>query len=531
MNTIAQKLVSGSLLRTMALVANGVVAFMLFPFLVHHLGDRQYGFWALAGTFVGYYGMLDFGLTGTVGQYISGAIGRKDDQECNVIFNAALRIHSLMGVAALVVTLALAALAPVFLRSPQDASLFWKVILLVGLTVTLSFPLNTYQGLLLAGLRFDVVSWLALLTLTLRTTLIIWVVLAGRGLTGIAWAGLLAALPSSLLTLWITHRQFPWMRILAGSAERKTTKSLFSYSAYLFITDIADRLRFQVDPLVITAFIGLAAVTHYRIASVFADQYMRVMISVVGVFWPLLSQFHAAGEDARIKKTFFLATKISLCMAIFLCFGLITWGRPMIERWMGPSYTDSYWPLVVLTLAMLLDLCQMPTVSLLFATFKHRVYAFLNLAEGILNLGVSLMLVRQYGILGVALGTLVAAIVIRIVIQPWWMCKVSNISYWMYVRFLSRTSFRCAGLIAACLPLIYWGLKPDYTHLFSSAACATILYALGTWVAVFDKNERQVFRAGLRKRDKQSAPVAEVRTGTVGPDAGKMVSLSAHEGA
>ena len=510
MLTKSQQLLSGSFLRTVVLVLNAVVAFSLLPFLVHHLGDRLYGFWALAGTFVGYYGMLDFGLTGTVSQYISSAIGRKDDRECNLVFNTALRIHSLMGGIALLVTFALAALAPLLLHDPRDASLFWKVILLVGVAMSLGFPMNTYQGLLAAALRFDIVSWMGLLTLTLRTTLIVWTVLAGHGLIGIAWVSLLASLPSSLLTVWITNKQFRWIRILAGSTERKMTKSLFSYSSYLFIADIADRLRFQVDPIVIAAFVGLAAVTHYRIASVFADQYMRIMITVMGVFWPLLSQLHGAGEEARIKKTFFFATKISVCAATFLCFGLITWGRPTIHRWMGPAYMDSYWPLVVLTLAMLMDLWQMPTVSLLYATFKHRVYAFSNLAEGLLNLGVSLILVRRYGMLGVALGTLVAAMIVRVIVQPWWMCKVSNISYRIYVRFFSGNALRCAGVIAASLPLVYWGLRPDYRYLFGSATCAAILYAIGTWLAVFDKNDREVFRAVLRKRlRKQERPPVE----------------------
>jgi O-antigen/teichoic acid export membrane protein len=220
----------------------------------------------------------------------------------------------------------------------------------------------------------------------------------------------------------------------------------------------------------------------------------------VGVFWPLLSQLHAASADAKIKKTFFFATKISVCVASFLCFGLIAWGKPMIQRWMGLRYMDSYGPLVVLTLAVLLDLLQLPSVSLLFATFKHRVYAFSNLTEGILNLGVSLILVRQYGILGVALGTLVAAIVIRIIVQPWWMCRVSQISYSVYARFLAGNVGRCAGLIGASYLLISWGLRPNYVYLFGSAACASVLYAAGSWLVVFDKNERDLFRAALRKQ-------------------------------
>lgn len=485
---------------------------MLLPFLLHHLGDRLYGFWALAGTFVGYYGVLDFGLTGTVSQYISSAIGRKNFQECNLVFNAALRIHLSIAGIALVITSVLAALAPLFFHTAQDAALFWRVILLVGTTVALGFPLNSYQGLLVAELRYDIIAWLSVLGLTLRTGLTVWVVLAGHGLIGIAWVGLLTRIPTAFLTVWLTRKQAPWSRILIGPTEPKMRRSLFSYSTYVFTTDIADLLRFQLDPIVITAFVGLAAVTHYRIASVLSDQYMRVVISVVGVFWPLLSRLHGAGDDVRIRKTFFFATKFSLFAANFLCFGLITWGRPTIQIWMGPAYMDSYWPLVVLTLSILFYLWQMPTVDLLYATFKHRVVAFASLAEGFLNLGVSLILVQRYGILGVAIGTLVAAVIVRVIVLPWWMCKVSKISFPVYVRWYSGIIFRCAGIIAVSVPLVSWGLRPDYRYLLVSAIWASILYVVGSWVAVFDNNEREVFLAVLKNliRRREAVPV-EVR--------------------
>ncbi len=500
MRKVSEKLLSGSALRTVSLIANGVVAFLLLPFMVHHLGDRLYGFWALAGTFVGYYGLIDFGLTATVAQYISGAIGRKDLKECNLVFNTALRIHSMLGGLVVLVTLVVAALAPLICHSPEDASLFREVILLLGVTVALDFPLKTYKGLLLAEMHFDMLSWLSLLYTALRTVFVIWAVLAGYGLLGLVWGTFLAAIPISLLTLWLTHKTFPWIRVHAGPTNRDTTKRLFSYSVYLFIADIADNLRFGVDPVVITAFVGLAAVTHYRIASVFADQYLRVMISMLGVFQPLLSQLHGANDNVRIKRAFFLATKISVCVASFLCFGLIAWGRPMILRWMGPHYMDAYGPLVVLSLAMLVDLWQLPSVSFLNATFNHRFYALSTLAEGLLNLAISLILVRRYGILGVALGTLVAAVLVRIIVQPWWMCKVTEISYPTYMRQLSGSILRCAGVICVSLPLVFWGLRPDYKYIFSSAVWAAILYALGSWFVVFGSDERKLFWTAFRRR-------------------------------
>ena len=74
------------------------------PFIVHHLGDRVYGFWSLATAFVGYYNLLDLGLSSAISQYMCIAIGQKNHNECRVVFNTALRLQLLIGGAALVAT-------------------------------------------------------------------------------------------------------------------------------------------------------------------------------------------------------------------------------------------------------------------------------------------------------------------------------------------------------------------------------------------------------------------------------------------
>lgn len=488
------------------LVATGGVAFFLLPFLVHHLGDRQYGLWALVGTFVGYYGMLDLGLTSSVCQYISIGIGREDWDECNRVFNSALRIHSLLGCAVLLLTLICALLTPLFTHSAQDASLFWKVIVLLGVSMAVSFPTKSYIGLLYAVFHFDLVSWVNLAALALRTVAIVWAVESGYGLMGLAVATAAAGIFTSVAIVYLVHRKFPWVRVRAASLERATAKSLFSYSIYLFMVDVADQLRFQLDPIVITAFIGLGAVTHYRIASVLTDYYFRIMISTVAVVQPLFSRLYGAGEQTKIRESFLLATKISVCLASFLFFGLVAWGKPLILRWMGPRYMDAYGPLVVLAAALLMDLWQVPAGNFLNAIFKHRSFAVLTLAEGFVNLAVSLALVRRYGILGVALGTLVAAVLVRIIAQPWWLSRVGGIPYTKYINHILSNAFTCGCVIGLCFAIVVWGLRPSYPYLFISALGATLIYAVGSWRFVFTADERSLFRATLVQRRVSQGP-------------------------
>src|SRR5580704_9349339 len=505
-SSVGRRLLSGSVLQLGNLVATAVTAFCLMPFVVHHLGDRIYGFWALALSFIGYYSLLDFGLSSAVSQYMSVAIGRNNDAECRAVFNTALRINLLLGAIALFVTVAIVAVTPWLSHNPADAHLFQSVIAILGVNAAVGLPVRVYGGVLYTKFRFDIQSWLTILGLVLRTGLIVWVILIGDGLLALAWVTLLASLPVIVLQIWFAKREASWARIDSKSVELKMAKSLSSHSVYTFLAYIADVIRFQIDPLVISALIGLAMVTHYRVAGLFAQYYVQMIIFSVGMLQPVFSRLHGSGDRAGIEKVFFFGTKLSTCISIFLCLALIGWGRPFIIRWMGSAYKDAYWPLVFLSFSVLLDVCQKPSIDLLYATFNHRFYTYTNWAEGLLNLAFSLALARPLGIFGVALGTLIGAFLIRVVLQPWWVCRVNRIRYGVYMRFIGRNLLYCSLLMGAAIGLSAWGLRPSYPLLVASAICATAIYGIGSWLIVFNPLEREYFKAALKRNRDQKVP-------------------------
>jgi O-antigen/teichoic acid export membrane protein len=503
-----RKLLSGSALRVGNLLAAAAASLFLMPFIVHHLGDRTYGFWSLASAFIGYYGLLDLGLSSAVSQHICVAIGRRDPAECRAVFNTALRIQLVLGGVALLATAAIAAATPWFCHNPADAHAFWRVIVLLGINAALGFPARVYGGVLEAEFRFDIQSWLAILGLALRTGLVVWAILAGGGLLALAWVTLLATLPVTALQAWFARREASWARIEGLSVEPKRAKSLFSYSAYTFVATVADAFRFQVDPLVISGFIGMAAVTHYRVASIFTTYYINIIIASLGVFQPVLSRLHGAEDQAGLEKVFLFATKVSGCISVLILAGIIGWGRPFIARWMGQKYEDAYWPLVALSLAAFMDVFQTPSIALLRATFRHRFYAYTNLAEGVINLAFSLALARPLGIVGVALGTLIGALPIRLGVQPWWVCRGTGLLYGRYTGFLGRNLLYCGCLVGTAMAIVAWGLKPSYPWLAGSAICATAIYGAGSWLLVFNRGEREQIMTVITSRGRQRAEPA-----------------------
>ncbi|MGB8478087.1 MAG: hypothetical protein WCE63_04500 [Acidobacteriaceae bacterium] len=70
-----KKLVRGSSSRVLRMVILALIGFFLMPFTVHKLGPEQYGIWAIAMAFIGYYSFLDLGLSGAVFTHMAYAFG------------------------------------------------------------------------------------------------------------------------------------------------------------------------------------------------------------------------------------------------------------------------------------------------------------------------------------------------------------------------------------------------------------------------------------------------------------------------
>src|SRR5271167_113020 len=104
MSTTTRKLASGSALRLTVTFGTAVTSFLIMPFVVHTLGDSLYGIWTVVATFVGYYGVLELGLSRAVSRYAAAALGAGDHEECNRVFNTALRIYMVLGAVVLILT-------------------------------------------------------------------------------------------------------------------------------------------------------------------------------------------------------------------------------------------------------------------------------------------------------------------------------------------------------------------------------------------------------------------------------------------
>lgn len=480
-----RKLVSGSSSSVLKMVTMAAIGFFLMPFTIHKLGPEQYGIWAIAVTFIGYYTLMDLGLSGAVFTHMAYAFGQEDHEEARNIYGAGIWIFGVIGVVLTVATIVLAA-GVYFLHYTHGRELA-IVLLIVGLATAASFGMRVPFGVLNAGQQFDITAWSLILSALLRAGGTVLVLETHHGVIGLAWLSVIASLPANVIVIWSVHRRFPFLKIFSWPRwNRLTARKMFSFGGPVLIGKIADRVRFQTDTLTVSFLIGLVAVAHYSIGSTLVLYYVDIIGSIVWVLMPLLSMQKSVNDHVGFKTSFLSGTRVALATSTFIAFGMIAWSRAFVIRWMGISFVDVYPVIVVLTLAVFLETSQATSVNALYASLHQKAYAALNVGEAVCNLILSILLARPFGMVGVAVGTLIPSIIFRGIIQPIVVERILHISMRETALLYLRTGTRCGAFLIVPWLITRYFIAPDYPHLLLVGILSGVAYVVPVWWLEFN---------------------------------------------
>lgn len=398
-------LMRGSMFRVTHLVVGVGISFYMMPFVIHSVGDRWYGMWALVGALVGYLGFLDIGLSSAVQRLISAALAKGDTREINRLVSTAFVLFFGVGILVLLVSAGLAFAAPIFVVDEIEGSVFRSLVLILGASIFVTFIAAPINGLIVGQLRYDVGSSLDLAKFLVRTVLVVYFLNAGYSIVAMGVITLICDIALNVAKLWIAHRLFSGLKVRYGDFDMTRVGMLYHYGARTFVHQISEVWRFQVDPLIVAAFMNLKAVTVFSVGSQLVFYFGELMRAALGLLIPVFSRFQAQANSKAVFDTYYLSSKIAAAVAISFGGGVVVFGADFIRFWMGGEYLEAYDVLVVWIVPMIFYATQIPAITAIYGLNAVGSLAKASILEAIFKVTISLALVDQYGLMGVAIGS------------------------------------------------------------------------------------------------------------------------------
>jgi O-antigen/teichoic acid export membrane protein len=478
-----------------ALVSTVVVGLMLTPYLIERLGTERYGIWALIISIIGYYGMLELGVNSAIMRYVARYAGQKDCNSLNKSVNTAIAILSLFGcVIILVAFLAAGALRSFFHIAPQNYNSFNVTVIMLSVTAGVALPGNVLRVVILAHEHFVICNIIRIVRALLKAILFYWVLHSGGGLVHLAVVFCVLNLLEICVNFVVIKWLFKYLIFSVMLVSWFTAKNLVSFGFFSFVAQVGNLMNTKLDSAIIGRFINVGAVGVYNIAAIIYGYLLYLIISLSGVFQPRLAALAGVVSktdfnDIIIRYSVIVANFAAAVGAVALCTG-----EDFLKMWLPGNFQDvdaATKSLLILVVALMAGKMQDVAVNALRAVKKHKYYAIQTILEGFAHLTLSILLVRRFGIVGVAVGTAITAIIAKIIVQPLYFCRLFNIKWSHYMlKCIVRPLIVVSGIYLLFYNYVILFTVNSYPMLFLKGIVILFLYLSVSFFFCLDGRQR-----------------------------------------
>lgn len=411
-----------------SLGVNVVASIILTPLILHHLGDEGYGLWALVFSFAGYFNIFDFGLRSAVVRYVSRFYAMRDYEQLTRYINTILFVFTCISIFLLLGTLVVSwYVASIFHISPGLRTSSRLLFLMVGCMFALEFPLDVFPGVLAGIQEFWWEYMIKAVAGVLRLILIVIVLDRGLGIVSISLVAVGLSAATFIACIIICYRRLP-LRFFPRFSNFATLREILGYSTTTFSSIVAGGLTSTAGNTIIGMFLTTAAITPFAIANKFIQYTNRIIQSSSQIFTPMSSHFDATGELGRLQRVFIVGNRACAFLAFPACVGMLMLGRSAIEVWVGAKYGWCYGLLAILVVPYTLQFAQLASPKILYGMARHLTLGKARLIEAAANIVLSVVLLRYYGIWGVALGAAIPKFCACVFFLPGHLCRILKVS-------------------------------------------------------------------------------------------------------
>jgi O-antigen/teichoic acid export membrane protein len=455
-----------------------------------------------------YFQLLDLGYGGGLVRHVAEADARRDTRRANRILSTFVVVYAGIGLLAAfgVAGVAVWVLPRLPNLVPEQIARAQAIFALMGLRIAIGFPMTVFGAATTARQRFALNNTVAVVVALLNGAVTYLVLSAGHGLVPLVAATTAVSLASYGAYAWTAKRAFPELRIRPSWFDPKLVREVTTFSAYLFVIDIAIQVGFNLDNVVIGLTLGTSAVAMYVVAARLADYQRQICNQFNGLLFPVIVRFGAAGETEALRAVLLDGARIALLLVVGVTICLVGFATPLVTAWMGPGFEGSLPPLFVLAGAGVILVGHGPLGNLLLGVGRHRLVAFVSLAEAFANLALSLALVRRFGITGVALGTALPIVITNVFILLPAACREVGLSVGAFARLVVTAPLVGAlPAIATAVALRLFLPPASLAMVVGEGTLVAAVYLLTVWTLGLDSGVRERYAAHLRRFAESSA--------------------------
>lgn len=428
---LRKKMMMNTISNYLALIVKTVLTIFLTRLIFLGVPRQEYGLWIILWSVFGYSLLLDFGFGVSVQKYTSEASVTKDWGHFNKLVSTIFFNYCIVAAVLAGVTLVLAGLLPKIFKFEEGADIaqFKMVFIMFGIGTAVVFPSGFFAEIL-RGLQL--ITLRNIITLTFLITNFIgmaFVIKTGIGLPGMAFMAISTNLLTNLLMWFYCKKKIPELKISLRNYRFGLNKNVMSFSVFAYLITFSNLVIFRTDQMVISICGAVSLVAVYQISSKLADLFKQFATQFHENLGPIASTLFTSGKQDKLSLILLQSNRLVGVIATLMFVPLMVFVKPLLMIWLELSDKDGLLCANILLASMyFLVFFRSGAVQVLLMCNQQKTLTKVAVIECTLNLVLSVTLIRYFGIIGVALGTLIPNIILGCVYSIPSACRFSKVS-------------------------------------------------------------------------------------------------------
>jgi O-antigen/teichoic acid export membrane protein len=303
----------------------------------------------------------------------------------------------------------------------------------LGLAIAVQISFSVFNGILTGCHRWDLHNintsgWYAVTVAGMIVAL-----LAGKGLIAQAVITLACEIMAAIRRVILARRVCKGLQLRPALVERGTIVELFSFGGKTLLPSVSDLLLNQTTSVLLTAYIGPAALALYSRPRALAHCMKTLVNKMAMTLTPTTSALQSKDDIKGIGELAVKSARYALYFCLPMVLLLTIFGEPIMRIWMGPRYANGWLPAIfaVLNLPVLV---QLPTLFILAGLNEHGRAGAARCVASMCSavLAVIMLHLVHGGLIGTAVAVMLPLTILNIVDIPRLICRRAGLSVGMY---------------------------------------------------------------------------------------------------
>ena len=412
-----KSMMSATLSNYIHLIIKIISSLVLVRIMFLGMEQESYGFWALLWSIFGYSVLLEFGLGTTIQKKSAEFMAADNLAGISSLFSTYFFVYIMISLVIVTSTVLISwNLESLFMiKETSKLEEYSRTLLIFGLGSAAAFSLG-FSAEILKGLhKLKIRNYINTFFVLLNALLLWGCIVLDQPLYVLAFIAVCIQFLNNFTFLIILKLHIPNLKISSKLINLSDVRNSMQFSLSAYLVMFSNIIIFRTDQIVISAVAGVSYAGFYQIASRVAELLRQFATQFHESLSTKAAMLHCTNDKEELSTLLISSNKIVSAITSTIFIPLFILIEPLLYLWLDLKDEETVYTAQILLVSMyVLVVFRSSMVQVLLMNGLHVQLMKIGLLEASSNIILSIILVKEYGMIGAAIGTLIPNVLLAL---------------------------------------------------------------------------------------------------------------------